>query len=92
MDENPSTGYTWHYFIGNDNIVQVTHDEYISLDKKGFVGVSGVRIWEIKSKSEGTTLITFNYYRTWEGINNSAQTRVYAINVDKDGKISIKKG
>ena len=61
MQENPTTGYTWHQSISKDDIV-FESEEYV--DGGGNVaGAGGVHIFTFKGYEEGKNTITFKSFR-----------------------------
>uniref|UniRef100_A9A684 Proteinase inhibitor I42 chagasin domain-containing protein n=1 Tax=Methanococcus maripaludis (strain C6 / ATCC BAA-1332) TaxID=444158 RepID=A9A684_METM6 len=83
LDENPTTGYAWNYSISDDSKIEVLSDEYIQDDvDDGIVGAGGVHEWTFNATESGEVEITFDYYRSWEGIENSVNTVVYKITIE----------
>ena len=84
---NPSTGYTWEAVLSDENIVEVSKDVKY-LGAKGMVGAPSMFYFTVSSLSEGSTILTLEYKRPWEEIA-PLETKVYNINVDKKGKITM---
>lgn len=83
LEENPTTGFTWHYTVKNSEALEVVTDEYTENEHdEGMVGVGGVHTYQIKPLEEGTATIKFEYYRDWEP-DNIYDTREYIIEVSK---------
>ena len=80
LDENPTTGYKWYYEIKDSGILQLIDDTYIP-PKTGLVGAGGKHVWKFKAVDKGTANIIFNYYRPWEGKENSVKTYEYIVQV-----------
>ena len=90
LDENPTTGFSWHYTIENENVISMILDEYkinstdsttaqnttITDTDPGAVGTGGVHTWNFRAVNKGTTSITFQYLRAWDK-QEVAQTLVY---------------
>lgn len=92
LPENPSTGYAWFYTLDDESIVEVTKDEYVEPKADtGVVGAAGTHIWEFKGLKEGKTVMKLDYYRSWEGVGESAESHEYEISVDSSGKVDINK-
>ncbi len=90
LKENPTTGYTWHVIIQNEDIIKCVSDGYKE-DKheEGMRGVGGTHIWEFKTIKEGTSKIKFELYRSWEK-DKIVETREYIVNVENLPKRDIK--
>lgn len=83
LSENPSTGYSWHYTVNKKDILEFVSDEFKSDDTQGLVGSAGTHEFKFKAIMEGVVKLTFQYYRTWEGINKDTETREYVIKIKK---------
>ena len=92
LEENITTGCTWHVEIENEDILKVDADEYKSMnendDKNIICGAPGVHIWKFKALKEGTTKVTFKLYQGWEP-DNVYDTKEYNVIVEKDGEKQI---
>jgi len=65
---NTTTGYTWHYKIGNEKIISLNSESFVQdAAAEGLVGAGGTYTWDFKALKAGQTSITFKYYRDWEG-------------------------
>ena len=82
--ENPTTGYTWHMNVDNDELVEVVVDEFTAPNAEGVVGAGGMHTWIIDAVDQGIVTMTFEYYRDWEP-ENVAEIREYVINIVPDG-------
>lgn len=84
---NPSTGYTWEAVLSDENIVEVSKDvKYLGAN--GMVGAPSMFYFTVSSISEGNTVLSFEYKRSWE-TKTPLETKVYNISVDKKGKITM---
>jgi inhibitor of cysteine peptidase len=88
---NASTGYTWHYYIDEPDIVRVvseTEEPTTGASHVGeiIVGAPGIYKWQVRALKAGTATITFKYYRSWEGEESATEenTLVYNITVKND--------
>ena len=79
LDGSPTTGYTWHYTIGDNDIVKLDSQDYV-VDSR-LTGAGGSYIWDFKALKDGETEITFEYYRDWEGAETSTKTVSYRVKV-----------
>ena len=84
---NPSTGYTWEAVLSSENIVEVSKDvKYLGAE--GMVGAPSMFYFTVRSLSVGNTILTLEYKRPWEE-KAPLETKVYNINVDERGKITM---
>ena len=84
---NPSTGYTWEAVLSDENIVEISKDVKY-LGAKGMVGAPSMFYFTVRSLSVGNTILTLEYKRPWEE-KTPLETKVYNINVDERGKITM---
>jgi len=69
LEENPSTGYEWHFFQLDKALLDI-----ISIKKQPkskFIGAPVISIWKIKALKSGESKIIMKYYRDWEGIEKA---------------------
>jgi inhibitor of cysteine peptidase len=66
---NATTGFKWSESaqIGDQTIVQQTGHEFVAPDAKGLVGAPGKEVWTFKALKKGTSTISMEYSRPWEG-------------------------
>lgn len=84
---NPSTGYTWEAVLSDENIVEISKDvKYLGAN--GMVGAPSMFYFTVRSLSSGNTVLTLEYKRPWEE-KAPLETKVYNINVDERGKITM---
>ena len=76
LDENPSTGYSWHVAISNPEILKVAKDDYTQTGD--LLGSGGIHKWEIKGIKEGSTTVKFELFRSWES-SNIIDTKSYQV-------------
>lgn len=89
LEANRSTGYKWHYNIGNKGILEVVSDEYQEgKDKEGVIGAKGRRIVEIKGIKTGKTVIKFEYYREWES-EQVEKTKEIRVEVKRERRAQL---
>jgi len=91
LQENPSTGYSWHYSFKNGDILKLVEDEYIPVSNENIVGSGGKHNWTFQPIKEGSELLTFSYYRSWEGSSTAIEERVLNVEVDKELSIIVVK-
>ena len=84
---NPSTGYTWEAVLSDENVVEVSKDvKYLGAE--GMVGAPSMFYFTVRSLSSGNTVLTLEYKRPWEE-KAPLKAKVYNINVDEKGKITM---
>lgn len=83
LNGNPTTGYSWHYMIGDTSVLELSRDHYQSDTKAGEVGAGGRYTWDFRALKAGSTTITFKYYRDWLGESDTAPEDIieYAVTV-----------
>ena len=84
---NPSTGYTWEAVLSSENVVTVSKNVKY-LGSEGMVGAPSMFYFSVSSLAAGNTVLTLEYKRPWEE-KASLEKKVYNINVDKKGKITL---
>ena len=77
---NPTTGFEWKLIEVTDQIV-VEHadNEYISTEATGVVGAAGKEVWTFNLYRRGSSNITMEYSRPWEGGEQAEWTFNLAI-------------
>ena len=79
---NPTTGYDWHYKIGDESIIKLNNETSIAdSNLEGLVGAGETHEWFFTGLKAGETTITFKYYRSWEGEGSATKTIVYKVEV-----------
>jgi len=76
LGSNPTTGFTWldSAQIGDRTVLQQTSHEFISPEETGVVGAPGKDVWTFKALKKGTTEVSMEYSRPWEGGEKGAWT------------------
>lgn len=89
LEENATTGYIWHYTIENKEIIDFFGDRSEIINPQ-LIGGPSVHYWNFKAKKEGTTTLTFNLYRDFEGAEITLETHQYSITViPEDSEIKL---
>lgn len=88
LEENPTTGYTWHYRFGEDGIAVVEDDEFVANNTDGMVGAGGIHTYRLSGVKLGETGIKFEYRRAWED-KEPIKIISYEITVDENNQIAI---
>jgi predicted secreted protein len=80
-----STGYTWTCTMDKSGIVrEVSHD----YKAEPGIGRGGTFRFVFEGLKAGTVKLSFNYARPWETGKAPAETKVYILSVDTEGKIT----
>lgn len=87
LDENTSTGYSWQYEIGDEEIIgfesdRVLEDSSTNNDELAIVGAASQHEWNFKGLKKGTTSVVFKYFRSWEGVETAENSLTYFITVE----------
>ena len=84
---NPTTGFVWLETaqISDQTILQQTSHKFVSPEAKGDrpppPGTPGQEIWTFKALKEGTSIISMEYSRPWEGGEKGEWTFVLTVTV-----------
>jgi len=80
LEENPSTGFSWHWTVNPEGAVVLDGDEFTSAEDEELVGAPGRHQFVFRAEDEGEAEIVFQYYRDWEP-ENIAETYTFNISV-----------
>lgn len=66
---NATTGFQWSESaqISDTTVVQQTDHKFVSPETEGLVGAPGKEVWTFKALKKGTSTISMEYGRPWEG-------------------------
>lgn len=65
---NPTTGFDWEEAeIGDQTVLEEESREFVSPEAENIVGGAGKVIWTFKALKKGTTEVSIDYSRPWEG-------------------------
>ena len=66
---NPTTGFKWSETaqISDQTVLKQIDHEYKPPEAKNIVGGAGKEIWTFKALKKGTTEVSMQYGRPWEG-------------------------
>ncbi|MDY6826795.1 MAG: protease inhibitor I42 family protein [Bacillota bacterium] len=78
LEENPSTGYNWHWTVGPEGVVVLDSEEFIAAEDEEVVGVPGRHEFVFRAEEAGEAEVVFQYYRDWEP-ENIAETHVFKL-------------
>jgi len=76
--ENATTGYTWHWTITDPTVVSIVGEKTTLLNN--LIGGPQVHSWTVKALEEGSTFITFKYFRDFEP-EKIEETIIYEVTV-----------
>ncbi|MGN1078797.1 MAG: protease inhibitor I42 family protein [Alphaproteobacteria bacterium] len=83
LDENPSTGYSWQFFITPAKQTVITDiTENYAAPNKPLVGAGGIKEYSFTAAQKGSVTVTGYYFRPWEKPNEQTDQKVvYTIQV-----------
>ena len=65
---NPTTGFEWESArISDQTVLQQTDHRFVSPEAEGLVGAAGKEVWTFKALKKGTSTVSVEYSRPWEG-------------------------
>ena len=80
---NPTTGFLWSETaqISDQTVLQQTSHSFVPPEEAGIVGAAGQEIWTFKALKKGTSTISMEYSRPWEGGEKGEWTFVLTVTV-----------
>jgi inhibitor of cysteine peptidase len=80
---NASTGFSWSEAarISDSKVVQQVEHKVIPPGQTGLVGAAGQEAWTFKALKQGTSTISMEYGRPWEGGEKGQWTFELAVSV-----------
>jgi inhibitor of cysteine peptidase len=84
LGSNPTTGFEWSGAaqISNLEILKQVDHKFAPAEQTGALGTSGKDVWTFKTLKVGTTEISMDYSRPWEGGEKEEWTFVATITVE----------
>jgi inhibitor of cysteine peptidase len=69
LGSNPTTGFSWNEdaVVGAASVLKQTGQEFVEPGKEGVVGAAGKEVWTFNALKKGTTVVSMEYGRPWEG-------------------------
>ena len=66
---NPTTGFQWSESprISDQAVLEQVDHKYVPPESENIVGGSGKEVWTFKVLKQGTTQVSMEYSRPWEG-------------------------
>lgn len=88
LSGNPTTGYTWEYFLEDESLVSVEEQVFYK-GNDGRIGAPSDFIYHFTGIKEGETSVIFEYKRPWEN-NPPISRKVFSVKVHSDKSVDIK--
>jgi len=85
LASNPSTGFQWSESaqISEPSVLEQKTHEYVPPGQQdGVVGAAGKEVWTFEALQQGTTTVSMEYGRPWEGGEKGAWTFVLTVVVN----------
>ena len=82
LGSNPTTGFSWseNAQISDQTVLQQTGHEFIP-PEEAIPGAGGQEVWTFKALKAGTTTVSMEYSRPWEGGEKGEWTFNLAVTV-----------
>jgi len=66
---NQTTGFMWSETaqISDQSVLQQTDHRFVSPEAEGIVGAAGKEVWTFNALKKGTSTVSVEYSRPWEG-------------------------
>jgi len=66
---NQTTGFAWSETaqISDQSVLQQTDHRFVSPEAEGVVGAAGKEVWTFNALKKGTSTVSVEYSRPWEG-------------------------
>ena len=78
---NPTTGFKWELIeVTDPEVLVYESDEYVASEAEGVVGAAGKEVWTFNVLKAGSSNITMQYSRPWEGGEEAEWT--FALNAN----------
>ena len=78
---NPTTGFNWELIeVTDPEVLVYVGDEYVAPEAEGVVGTAGKEVWTFNVLKAGSSNITMQYSRPWEGGEEAEWT--FALNAN----------
>ena len=82
LEGNGSTGYWWYYTISDQSVVSFLESDTFNFADEDIVGGPVTGIWKFECGTAGSAVIVFDYFRSWEGIESSVNTKTFSLSVE----------
>ncbi len=69
LGSNPTTGFKWSESanISDPTVVEQSEHKFVSPEAEGIAGAPGKEVWTFEALKKGTTEVSMDYSRPWEG-------------------------
>ena len=80
-----STGYAWYFDKLDQGSLNLMGEERkgVGLEKGGVVGTPVMRVWKLRAKKPGTSMIRMSNYRIWEGKNKAVNQFEIVVDITR---------
>lgn len=80
---NPTTGFVWSETaqISDQTVLQQTSHRFVAPEETGMVGVPGQEVWTFQALKKGTSTVSMEYSRPWEGGEKGEWTFALTVTV-----------
>ena len=80
LESNATTGFQWELAsISDQSVLEKESNTYEAPEETGMVGAPGKEVWIFKALQKGTSSISMDYSRPWEGGEKGTET--FSLNV-----------
>jgi predicted secreted protein len=81
---NPTTGFQWSETaeISTSGILEQVNHEFVPPEQTGVTGGYGQEVWTFKALKQGTSTISIEYSRPWEGGEKGEWTYALTVTVE----------
>jgi inhibitor of cysteine peptidase len=80
LESNPTTGFQWELAsISDQGVLEKQSNTFEEPEESGTVGAPGKEVWVFKALKKGTSTISMEYSRPWEGGEKGAQTFTISV-------------
>ena len=80
LGSNQTTGFKWELAeITDESVLEYVDDEYVPPEDTGVVGAGGKEVWTFTALKKGTTEVSMEYSRPWEGGEKAEWTFVLTV-------------
>jgi len=75
LSSSPTTGFEWESAqISDQSVLQEVAHKFVPPEAKNVEGAAGKEVWTFKALKKGTSTISIDYSRPWEGGEKGAWT------------------
>ena len=80
LESNPTTGFQWELAsISDQAVLEKQSNTFDDPEDTGMVGAPGKEVWTFRALKKGTSTISMEYGRPWEGGEKGVET--FTLNV-----------